>query len=153
VAVNAPALPGVTPRWGCRGLPEGEDFAHVVGYVGPVRARPEKIERPDPLLQIPRFQIGKVGVEASSRTCLRGKAGTKRVEVNAAGRVMRELDRARGAGRRCAADRRPRCRTIPRRGWRAKARRAVVMDCQTGDLLASPPRPASTPTSSCAASL
>ncbi|MEM9755641.1 MAG: penicillin-binding protein 2, partial [Pseudomonadota bacterium] len=35
VAVNAPALPGITPEFGLsRIYPLGADFAHVVGYVG-----------------------------------------------------------------------------------------------------------------------
>ena len=37
VAENAPALPGVTPEVGLsRQYPRDTDFAHVVGYVGPV---------------------------------------------------------------------------------------------------------------------
>ena len=37
IAVNAPALPGVTPEAGLsRSYPRGGDFAHVLGYVGPV---------------------------------------------------------------------------------------------------------------------
>ena len=54
------------------------------------------MEDPDPLLQIPRFQIGKTGVEAKLEDELRGKAGTLRIEVSAAGRVMRELGRVEG---------------------------------------------------------
>jgi penicillin-binding protein 2 len=37
VSVNAPALPGVTPEVGLsRVYPLGSDFAHILGYVGPV---------------------------------------------------------------------------------------------------------------------
>ncbi|RAP40710.1 penicillin-binding protein 2 [Rhodovulum viride] len=98
VAVNAPVLPGITPEVGqSRHYPMGPDFAHVVGYVGPVSDYDlSKLEDPDPLLQIPRFQIGKTGVEAKEEELLRGKAGTRRIEVNAAGRVIRELDRIDG---------------------------------------------------------
>ena len=98
VAVNAPALPGVFPEMGLsRIYPLGADFAHVVGYVGPVSERDlNRLEDPDPLLQIPRFQIGKTGVEARLESVLRGSAGTSRVEVNAVGRVMRELGREEG---------------------------------------------------------
>jgi penicillin-binding protein 2 len=98
VAVNAPALPGVFPEMGLsRIYPLGADFAHVVGYVGPVSERDlDRLEDPDPLLQIPRFQIGKTGVEAELEPVLRGSAGTSRVEVNAVGRVMRELGREEG---------------------------------------------------------
>src|SRR6056297_2000062 len=65
VAANAPALPGITPEVGLsRHYPMAEDFAHIVGYVGPVSDYDlSRIEDPDPLLQIPKFQIGKVGVE------------------------------------------------------------------------------------------
>ncbi|MEM8630597.1 MAG: penicillin-binding protein 2 [Pseudomonadota bacterium] len=98
VAVNSPALPGITPEVGLsRGYPFQSDFAHVLGYVGPVSERDlEKLEDPDPLLLIPEFQIGKIGVEAKLEDTLRGQAGTKRIEVNAAGRVMRELGRNPG---------------------------------------------------------
>ena len=50
----------------------------------------------DPLLQIPKFQVGKVGIEKKLENNLRGTAGVSRVEVNASGRVMRELNRAEG---------------------------------------------------------
>ena len=64
VAVNSPALPGVSPEVGLsRHYPLVEDVAHVVGYVGPVSESDLKNDPdPDPLLQIPDFQIGKVGV-------------------------------------------------------------------------------------------
>lgn len=98
VTVNAPALPGVVAELGrSRIYPQGPDMAHVVGYVGPVSDYDlSRIEDQDPLLQIPRFQIGKTMVENNLERDLRGSAGTKRVEVNAAGRVMRELDRVEG---------------------------------------------------------
>lgn len=101
VAVNAPALPGVTPEVGLsRVYPLDQDFAHLVGYVGPVSdfdlTRGNLVGDDDPLLQIPRFQVGKSGVEAQLEQGLRGQAGTKRIEVNAVGRVMRELGRQEG---------------------------------------------------------
>ena len=98
IAVNAPALPGVTPEVGLsRVYPRDTDFAHVVGYVGPVSEKDlAALENPDPLLRIPKFQIGKIGVEKWMEDTLRGSAGTKRIEVNAVGRVMRELDREEG---------------------------------------------------------
>ncbi len=59
VSVNAPALPGITPEVGLsRVYPQGSDFAHVLGYVGPVSDYDlSKIEDPEPVLMIPRFQI------------------------------------------------------------------------------------------------
>ncbi|WP_428514878.1 penicillin-binding protein 2 [Roseovarius sp.] len=139
VAVNAPALPGVTPEVGLsRHYPMGADYSHVVGYVGPVSDRDlERIDAPDALLLIPRFQIGKIGLERRREESLRGKAGTKRVEVNAAGRVMRELDRVEGeagADIQLTLDNALQSYVTARLDGESAA--AVVMDCETGDLLA-----------------
>lgn len=139
VASNAPALPGVFPEVGLsRRYPLGPDFAHVVGYVGPVsEADLARIEGPDPLLQIPRFQIGKVGVEARLEDTLRGAAGSRRIEVNAVGRVIRELDRREGvagADVQLTVDARLQNYVQARLGEDSAS--AVVMDVATGDLLA-----------------
>lgn len=98
IALNAPALPGVTPEVGLsRIYPRDTDFAHALGYVGPVSEKDlEGVEFPDPMLKIPDFQIGKIGVERWMEEALRGAAGTRRLEVNAVGRVMRELERIEG---------------------------------------------------------
>ncbi|MEO1108692.1 MAG: penicillin-binding protein 2 [Pseudomonadota bacterium] len=139
VAVNAPALPGVTPEVGStRQYPRYEDFAHIVGYVGPVSDYDlSQIEDPEPVLRIPRFQIGKVGLEAKQEISLRGKAGSKRVEVNATGRVMRELDRQEGqpgADLQLSVDADLQQYAQARLAGESAA--AVVIDCETGDLRA-----------------
>ena len=139
VAINAPALPGVSPEFGLsRMYPRDIDFAHVVGYVGPVSDRDlEKLEAPDPLLQTPKFQIGKIGVETWMEGDLRGKAGNRRVEVNAVGRVMRELGRQEGvagADIRLTIDADVQNYVQARLGDESAA--AVIMDVQNGDILA-----------------
>ena len=49
------------------------------------------------------FRIGKTGVEKQFDIALRGTAGNSQVEVNAIGRVIRELKRAEGRpGKRIA---------------------------------------------------
>ena len=98
VSANAPVLPGRHPRGRPQPLlPRRLQHRHVVGYVGPVSESDlAKLEDPDPLLQIPRFQIGKTGVEHRLEAELRGEAGNLRIEVSAAGRVMRELGRVEG---------------------------------------------------------
>ena len=60
----------------------------------------EQAEDADPLLQLPEFRIGKSGIERSYDRALRGRAGLSRVEVNAIGREIRELDRREGVARR-----------------------------------------------------
>ena len=139
VAVNAPALPGVNPEVGLsRHYPVNADYAHLVGYVGPVSERDlKRMDAPDALLLLPRFQIGKIGLEAQLEETLRGTAGTKRVEVNAAGRIMRELDRVQGkagADIQLSVDNALQSYVHARLSNESAA--AVVMDCDTGDLLA-----------------
>jgi penicillin-binding protein 2 len=91
VEVATPELPGVSIEQGVtRHYPFGETSAHVVGYVAAV-SEPELTG--DPLLELPDLRIGKSGVEKSQDTELRGTAGTSQVEVNAFGRVVRELAR------------------------------------------------------------
>lgn len=139
VAVNAPALPGVSPEVGLSRLyPLGRDFAHVVGYVGPVSDYDlSQIENPDPLLSIPKFQLGKTGVEAKMEEDLRGHAGQRRVEVNSAGREMRELDRVEGdpgANLQLTLDYRLQNYVHQRLGEESAA--AVVIDVTNGDIMA-----------------
>lgn len=94
VEVNTPDLPGVTIDVGqSREYVLGPSASHVVGYVSAVS---ESELGDDPLLEIPGFQIGKSGIEKSYDAPLRGKAGTSEVEVNAIGRVIRELSRDEG---------------------------------------------------------
>ena len=139
IAVNAPMLPGINPEIGfSRTYPLGEIFAHVVGYVGPVSSRDLELrEDPDPLLRIPRFQIGKVGIERELETTLRGKAGTKRVEVNALGRVMREIERkegSKGANLKLTLDTNLQAYVRARLGTEGAS--VVVLDCKSGEILA-----------------
>lgn len=139
VAVNAPVLTGITTEVGLsRFYPHPYDFAHVLGYVGPVSDYDlSKITDPDPLLQIPKFQIGKLGVEAKFEEELRGKAGTRRIEVNATGREMREIDRREGdagVNLRLTLDARLQNYVIARLGEESAA--AVVLDLADGSIRA-----------------
>ena len=139
VTVNAPALPGVLPEVGLsRHYPLGSDLAHVVGYVGPVSDYDlNRIDDQDPLLQIPRFQIGKTGVENKLERALRGSAGTQQIEVNALGRVMRELERREGnpgADIQLTID--SRLQSYVEARLEGESASTIVMDVETGDLLA-----------------
>ncbi|TQS73420.1 penicillin-binding protein 2 [Rhodobacteraceae bacterium] len=145
VAVNTPALPGVTPEVGLsRIYPRHEDFSHLLGYVGPASDYDlSKIENPDPLLMIPGFQLGKLGVEAKLEEELRGKAGQRRVEVNSGGREMRELGRREGVpgeNLQLTLDYRLQNYCLQRLGQDSAA--AVVIDVTNGDVLACSSAPA-----------
>ncbi|GAB4386422.1 penicillin-binding protein 2 [Albidovulum sp.] len=139
VAVNAPALPGVSTEVGLsRFYPLGPDFAHVLGYVGPVSDYDlSKLDDPDPLLRIPRFQIGKLGLEAKLESALRGKAGNRRIEVNSTGRVMRELGRSEGQpGQDVQITIDHRLQNFVQARLGAESAAAVVIDVPTGEILA-----------------
>ena len=90
-------LPGVHPDAGqSRAYPYDKDCASLLGYVGPV-TEDELLDLPDdPVFMLPDFRIGKRGLELIMDERLRGSAGSRRVEVNALGREIRELDRDNG---------------------------------------------------------
>ena len=148
VSVNAPALPGISPEVGLtRVYPRGSDFAHIVGRVGRVsQADLDALEDPDAVLRIPRFQIGKINVEAREESLLRGVAGTKQVEVNATGRVMRELARREGqsgADLQLTVDSNLQNYVQARLGDESAA--VVIVDCENGDLVANASSPSYDP--------
>ena len=94
IEVNAPDLPGVSIDVDLvRDYPHSVKSAHVLGYVA---VASERELGGDPLLELPGFRIGKEGVEKTQDLALRGKAGTSQVEVNAMGRVIREVGRVEG---------------------------------------------------------
>ncbi|MCR8726618.1 penicillin-binding protein 2 [Frigidibacter sp. ROC022] len=142
VAVNAPALPGITPEVGLsRIYPLDKDFAHVAGYVGPVSdydlTKGYLADDDDPLLGIPKFPVGKVGVEAKLEQILRGKAGELQNEVNAYGRVMRELGRHPGdPGSSVTLTVDAGLQNYVQARMAGESAAAVLMDCRNGDLLA-----------------
>ena len=139
ININTPALPGIQAEVGVsRVYPWGADLAHVVGYVGPVSDYDlSRIEDPDPLLQIPKFQIGKSGAENKLEQDLRGSAGTRRIEVNAAGRIMRELDRQEGVpGKDIQLTIDSRLQSYVQARMDGESAGAVVIDLENGDLRA-----------------
>jgi penicillin-binding protein 2 len=94
IEVHAPYLPGIVIDVGqSREYPYGSHAAHVLGYVSAVT---EEDQLGDPLLELPGFRIGKSGVEKHHDLKLRGKAGNSQLEVNALGRIIRELSRQEG---------------------------------------------------------
>ncbi|MDA0261107.1 MAG: penicillin-binding protein 2 [Proteobacteria bacterium] len=144
INVASPDLPGIQPDVGeKRFYPYGPAFAHVAGYVAPVS---EEELTNDPVLQLPGFRIGKSGIEKTLDLELRGTAGNSRVEVNAYGRVIRELARRDGEiGRdvRLTIDAKLQNYAIERFGDGSGA--CVVMDIHGGEVLALVSNPAFEP--------
>lgn len=138
VSSNAPALPGVIPEVGLtRSYPFKDSYSHIVGYVGPVSERDlERMDDPDPLFQIPRYPIGKTGVERNIEETLRGSAGTSRIEVNSIGRIMRELGRDDGiAGQDIQLTLDTNLQEYAMDRLEGQSASAIVMDVRSGDVL------------------
>jgi penicillin-binding protein 2 len=134
VAVQLPDLPGVhVDEMQRRIYPEGTAAAHVVGYVG--AAEVHELTG-DPVLTLPDFRIGKSGAERVHDEALRGVATRSRVEVNAVGRVIRELSREEGEPGRplsLTIDVELQRFVLDRFGEETGA--AVILDVHTGEVL------------------
>lgn len=137
INLHLPYLSGVQPDVGqTRDYPFGDELSHVLGYVGAVSQKDQEADE-DPLLALPGFHIGKRGIEKSEEKDLRGSAGVSRVEVNAYGRVIRELSRdpaAPGDDIWLTLDRDLQKFVVARMGDESCA--VAVMDVTTGDVLA-----------------
>lgn len=147
VTVRLPELPGVSPlRSFSRYYPEGAAVAHLTGYVGTPSREDYQAENKDPLLITPGFKVGKDELEKTLEQRLRGRPGAQRIEVTAHGRLVRNLstvpDRS-GAPLQLTLDVGLHSYAARRLGEHSGA--VVVLDCQTGEILAMPSMPAYDP--------
>ncbi|MBL8553942.1 MAG: penicillin-binding protein 2 [Phenylobacterium sp.] len=141
IKLRGPELPGVTADMGeVRVYPHGGAFAHVIGYVAKVNKEDVDEAGPDrdPIMLHPSFRVGKQGVEKALDVPLRGKAGAKKVEVDANGREVREdpegdIPATPGAEVQLTLDVDVQNRALDVFGEESGG--AVMMDCRTGDIL------------------
>ena len=88
---NVHKLRGVYPVVGFkRYYPESESHAHLVGYVSAIDS---KEVYNNPFAKLNNAKSGKIGIEKSFDHSLRGVLGNKSIEINAAGREIREIQR------------------------------------------------------------
>jgi len=143
IEVNAPDLPGIVVDAGTsRNYPFGPRLSHVVGYVAPPN---EADVADDPLLGLPGLRIGRAGIEKFHDLGLRGRAGAVQLEVNAIGRVIRELDHQEGipgADVELTLDCGLQLSVLNSLGESASA---VVMNCRNGEVLAMASNPSFDP--------
>jgi len=135
IEVNAPDLPGISIDEGqSRHYPFPQSTAHVLGYVAAVA---EEDLTGDPLLELPGFRIGKAGVERVYDLALRGTGGNSQVEVNAFGRVIRELSRTEGQpGGELKLTVDLELQELVARRLGEESASCVVLDVRTGEVLA-----------------
>lgn len=135
IQLNAPSLPGIVIDEGLsRYYPFGEKMMHILGYVSSVSDNDVK---DDPLLEVPGFKIGKAGIEKLFEKRLRGRGGNQKLEVNAYGRVMKEIEKNDGVlGEKIdlSLDARLQTKAFELLGEESGA--IVLMDVHNGEILA-----------------
>ncbi len=91
-SVNQYRFPGVEVATRLiRHYPYGQDFVHMLGYVG--RINEKEVKRIDKANYSATTHIGKTGIEKSYEPQLHGQVGYQQVEINAQGRVIQVLKR------------------------------------------------------------
>ena len=144
IEVNAPDLPGVLVDVGTtREYKFGPTLAHIVGYVAPPA---EDDAEDDPVLALPGMRVGRAGMERVHDEALRGRAGAVQLEVNANGRVIRELDRQEGVPGEDVSltiDADLQQAVLGKLGEESAS--AVVLDARTGEVLAMASNPSFDP--------
>lgn len=135
IMLNAPFLPGIVIDQGLnRHYPLSEYTAHFLGYVGAVS---EAEAKGNPLLMVPGFKIGKSGLEKGFEERLRGAGGNIKLEVNAYGRVMKEIERNSGtAGENIKLTIDSRLQKFAQDAFGNHSGAAVVLDVHSGEILA-----------------
>lgn len=117
-----------------RKYPYGNIYAHVLGYVGPVS---ESEKNGNPLYMVPGFKLGKSGLEKYFDERLRGISGTIKLEVNAFGRVMNEIERDAGVqGENITTTLDSRLQKVAYEAFGDNSGAAVVLNVSTGEILA-----------------
>lgn len=144
IQLNAPELPGIIIDEGLnRYYPYGEKMAQVIGYVAAVS---ENDVKDDPLLEVPGFKIGKSGLEKFLEHRLRGKGGILKLEVNAYGRVMKEIEETEGvAGEPIHLTLDARLQEKAYEAFGDESGAAVLLDVHSGEILAFVSTPAFDP--------
>ena len=147
VSVRLPEFDGVQPVRGfTRFYPDGAATGHLLGYVG-APTREQYLEAgKDPLYLHPGYKLGKDGIERALDASLTGVAGARRVEVNARGRIVRELSTVRdtpGDTTKLTIDRDLQSFAARRIGPESAS--IVVLDVWTGDVLTMVSMPAFDP--------
>ena len=135
IMLNAPDLPGIEINEGLsRRYPYADLYAHVLGYVGPVA---EQDKKDSPIYMVPGFKIGKSGLEKSLDYKLQGHGGTVKLEVNAFGRVMKEIERNAGSiGDSVQISIDTRLQQAAYQAFGENSGAAVVLDVHSGEILA-----------------
>ena len=146
IQLNSSDLSGIFIEEGLnRYYPYADKTAHLLGYVAYLndaeikknKERTDNEKDEDPLLEVPEFKIGKEGIEKLFEKQLRGKGGNLKLEVNAYGRIMQEIERFDGIpGENLTLSVDIRLQEKAYELFGEEAGSAIVMNVETGEILA-----------------
>ena len=118
-----------------RAYPHGEEFAHLVGYVG--RIDEADAEKLDAARYAGTTHIGKTGIERSYETDLHGEPGYDLVEVNVDKRPLRVIERVPPTpGKNLYLSVDVRMQRAAMDAFEGRAGAAVALDPRNGEVLA-----------------
>lgn len=132
IQLNIPDLPGISIEDSLmRVYPSGEKSAHAIGYVSFMTD--EDLKNQEDLQKMPDVRIGRTGVEEFYEDRLYGQTGSRKIEINAVGREVRELekqDAVPGENLRLFLD--SRLQEVGYNALKEEAGSAVLIDIETG---------------------
>ena len=136
-SVNRHRFPGVDVHARLsREYPLGSLGVHLIGYVG--RISEQEVQKVDSANYRGTRHYGKTGVEQAYEEMLHGRVGYKRVETNAQGRIIRELDGGKdpvpGSNLYLGLD--VSLQAVAEASFRGESGSLVALDPTTGDILA-----------------
>lgn len=157
--VHAAEMPGVNVEMALtRSYPRGRDFAHVLGYVARasqddlVRLTDDMSDKEAETLKTmfrhPDMRTGRQGMERFAEEWLRGKPGYRKLVTNAHGRVIEEIPDERLAptpGRDLFVTIDSDLQRVAIERFEGESGAAVVLDVESGDVLAMVSTPAFDP--------
>ncbi len=137
IQLNAPDLMGIqTEEETMRLYPLGIDAAHVVGYVSLLNERDMEKNPESPLLDLPGYRIGRVGVEYTWEDNLQGKPGMRKTEINAYGRSVRTLEEEKSVkGENITLTVDAELQKFATQAMGEEAGSVIVMDIHSGEIL------------------
>lgn len=160
--IHAVGLDGVEVEMAStRSYPRGRDFAHVLGYVAKAseedlarltKGLPEAQIKPlENLFRHPDMRTGRQGMERFAETWLRGEAGTTQYVTNAHGRTIEKLEQdprtAAVNGKDLFITIDAELQKVAIERFEGESGAAVVIDIESGDILAMVSTPAFDPNS------
>ena len=138
IHLNAPSLLGIQVEESLiRSYPEHDALTHLVGYVSLLNDRDIKGNVKEVLFDLAGYRIGRTGIEQSQERLLEGTPGYSKIEINAMGRTVQQLDQVKPeSGQDLYLTIDNRLQKFAQNSFGNEAGAAIVVDVHTGAVLA-----------------